>query len=58
MAEEMYQLHKNDMKDFIRSTTHWHRLSAFGLEKDLEYCVSEDVANILPVYKDGALKVL
>lgn len=57
MAEEMYQLHKKDMKDFIRSTTHWHRLSAFGLEKDLEYCVSEDVANILPIYKDGALIV-
>lgn len=57
MAEEMYQLHKKDMKDFIRFTTHWHRLSAFGLEKDLEYCVSEDVANVLPIYKDGALIV-
>ena len=45
------------MKDFIRRTTHWHRLAAFGLEKDLEYCVSEDVANILPVYKNGALTV-
>lgn len=55
MAEDMYQLHKNDLKNFIRCTTHWHRLAAFGLEKDLEYCVSEDVANVLPIYKDGAL---
>ena len=55
MAEDMYNLHKNDMYSFIRKTTHWHRLSAFGLEKDLEFCVTPDVANVLPVYKNGAL---
>ncbi len=55
MAEEMYSLHKNDMYSFIRRTTHWHRLSAFGLEKDLEYCVTPDVANVLPLFKEGAL---
>lgn len=55
MAEEMYNLHKNDIKNFIRKTTHWHRLATYGLEKDLEYCVTPDVANVLPEYKDGAL---
>lgn len=55
MAEQMYQLHKNDMYSFARLTTHWHRLSKFGLEKDLEYCVTPNVANVLPLYKDGSL---
>lgn len=55
MAEEMYLLHRKDMKQFIKRTTHWHRLAQYGLEKDLEYCVTENVANILPVYKNGAL---
>lgn len=50
MAEEMYLLHKADMKFFIRKTTHWHRLSAYGLEKDLEYCVTENGADVLPIY--------
>lgn len=58
MAEEMYNTHSNDMFSFIRRTTHWHRLSAYGLEKDLEYCVSIDVANVLPVYKNGELVLL
>ena len=57
MAEEMYKLHQYDMLSFIRSLTHWHRLEKFGLEKDLEYCVTPDVANILPLYKNGALVV-
>lgn len=55
MAEDMYKLHKQDMFSFIRQTTHWHRLAAYGLESDLEYCVSLDVANILPRYQNGDL---
>lgn len=57
MAEDMYALHKHDMNSFIRKTTHWHRLASYGLEKDLEYCVTPDVANVLPQYRDGALVV-
>ncbi len=57
MAFEMYQLHKHDIKDYIRKTTHWHRLAQYGLEKDMEYCVSIDVANVLPLYKNGALYI-
>lgn len=57
MAENMYQQHKDDMLRFIRNLTHWHRLEKFGLQKDLEYCVTPDVANVLPLYKDGALVV-
>ncbi len=57
MAEDMYRLHQEDMFAFIRKTTHWHRLAAYGLEKDLEYCVTSDIANILPIYRNGALVV-
>lgn len=55
MAEEMYNLHRDDLKQFVRRTTHWHRLAKFGLEKDLEYCVTADVANVLPIYNNGDL---
>ena len=57
MAEEMYQSHKNDMFSFIRKTTHWHRLAKYGLEKDMEFCVTIDGANVLPLYKEGALYI-
>jgi len=57
MAEDLYQLHQNDLYQYIRKTTHWHRLAAFGLEKDLEYCVTADGANVLPIYRNGDLVV-
>ena len=57
MAEDMYLQHKDDLLAYIRKLTHWHRLEKFGLEKDLEYCCTIDVANVLPRYKNGALIV-
>ena len=57
MAADMYNQHKHNMLGFIRQLTHWHRLEKFGLEKDLEYCVTEDVANVLPIFKNGDLVV-
>lgn len=57
MAADMYTLHKNDMFSFIRHTTHWHRLASYGLENDLEYCVTPDKANVLPIYKNGDLVI-
>lgn len=58
MAEQMYLHHKHDMFAFARLTTHWHRLSKFGLDKDLEYCVTNNVADVLPIYKNGSLIAL
>ncbi len=52
-AENMYQLHKNDLKQFIQLTTHWHRLNSYhNVAEDLLFCVSPDVAPVLPKY-DG-----
>lgn len=58
MAEQVYQQHQNDLYEFIQHTTHWHRLAAYGLEKDLQYCISINVANVLPVYANNELRVL
>ena len=57
MASDMYEMHQRDLFSFIRRTTHWHRLASYGLESDLEYCVTPDQANILPYYKDGDLVI-
>jgi len=57
MAETMYNDAKEDLYEFMKSknASHYHRLSRFGLEKDIRYCLSADVANILCLYKEGKL---
>lgn len=56
MAETMYAKHKNKIMEFAPSLTHYHRLvDRFGLIEDIKFCLTEDVANVLPVYADGKL---
>lgn len=57
MAEILYKDAKKDLYDFMRlkNASHYHRLSGYGLEKDIRYCLTQDVADVLPVYKEGKL---
>jgi 2-phosphosulfolactate phosphatase len=57
-AETLYQHSLVDTWGFIQRTTHYHRLAAYGLEKDMQWCISKDVANVLPTYKEGALMLV
>ena len=59
MAEAMYEKGKKDLFAFIKKNdaSHYHRLMNFGLEKDIRYCLTEDQANVLPIYSEGKLIV-
>ncbi len=59
MAASLYNEAKGDLLGFMKqkNASHYHRLSGYGLEKDIEYCLSEDVANVLPFYEDGKLVI-
>lgn len=60
IAEALYNQAKDDLYGFIKNkqASHYLRLSGYGLEKDMQYCFTPDVANVLPVYKDGRLTVV
>ena len=56
MAETIYDKYKNKLIEFAPNLTHYHRLvERFGLIEDIRFCMTEDVANVLPVYIDGKL---
>ena len=56
MAETIYTKQKNNLIEFAPMLTHYHRLvERFGLIEDIRYCLTDDVANVLPIYKEGKL---
>ena len=57
-AETLYETVKDDLWPFIKKTTHYHRLSAYGLEEDMQYCTTIDAANVLPIYQNGELVIV
>jgi 2-phosphosulfolactate phosphatase len=57
LAETMYMDAKEDLYEFMKrkNASHYLRLTKFGLEKDIRYCLEEDVANVLCMYEGGKL---
>ena len=59
IALTLYNNSKNDMYAFMKAhdASHYHRLTNFGLEKDIRHCLTTDLANVLPEYVNGKLVV-
>jgi 2-phosphosulfolactate phosphatase len=59
IAETMYKEARKDLFEFLKNkhASHYLRLSKFGLEKDIRYCLTEDAANVLCVYEGGKLVI-
>lgn len=60
LAENMFYEAGEDRFEFMkkREATHYHRLMRYNLEKDIRYCLTDDGANVLPIYKEDRLVVL
>lgn len=59
LAATLYDTAKDDLYGFMqeKNASHYQRLTGFGLEKDIRYCLTPDLANVLPFYGDGKLTI-
>ena len=57
MALAMYRQAKEDLFGFMKenNASHYMRLSNYGLEKDIKYCLTPDQAPVLPIFKGDRL---
>ncbi|MBC7903952.1 MAG: 2-phosphosulfolactate phosphatase [Gemmatimonadaceae bacterium] len=59
IAESLYNCATPDLYEFMKKqeASHYHRLTNYGLEKDIRYALTPDTANVLPFYEDGKLVI-
>ncbi len=59
IAENLYLSAQTDMYEFMKqnNASHYKRLTGFGLEKDIRYCLQADTCPIVPVYNEGELRI-
>ena len=43
--------------DFLRDSSHYLRLSNYGLQRDLEYCTTPNLHPVIPILKDKKLVI-
>ena len=51
-AKHLYEQSKGNYIEFLTDSSHYRRLSAFGLQHDMEYCATADLHPVVP-YLDG-----
>jgi 2-phosphosulfolactate phosphatase len=54
-AIHLHEQSKGQYLDFLKNSSHYNRLSGYGLIKDLEYCTSTNIHPIVPVLKGDKL---
>jgi 2-phosphosulfolactate phosphatase len=55
-AQHLYNLAKSDMIKFLSTSSHVKRLAKLNIHKDIEFCLTPDQYQVVPVLKDGMLK--
>jgi 2-phosphosulfolactate phosphatase len=59
IAETLYDVAKPDLFEYMKEkeASHYLRLMGYDLENDIRYCLTNDVANVLPFYQEGKLVI-
>lgn len=57
-ALDMYQLGKNDLREYLKKSSHSHRLIKLNIEEDVQFCLKLDVCRTVPVLEGELLIAL
>lgn len=54
-AQDMWNNHKHDLRGFIEHCAQRTRLRNNGVDECIDYCITLDTCNVVPIYKDGKI---
>jgi 2-phosphosulfolactate phosphatase len=54
-ANDLYQIGKHDINEYLKKTSHSERLKKLGIQKDIEFCLQVDLTTAIPVLDGDVL---
>jgi 2-phosphosulfolactate phosphatase len=54
-ANDLFQIGKNDIGQYLSKTSHGERLKKLGIEKDIAFCLQVDIATAIPILQGEKL---
>lgn len=54
-ALDMYQLAKGNLREYLKKSSHSHRLIKLNIEEDVQFCLKLDVCQVIPVLEGEML---
>jgi 2-phosphosulfolactate phosphatase len=55
-AQHLYNEAKDDMVEFLSTSSHVKRLAKLNIHKDIEFCLTPDQYTVVPVLREGEIK--
>ena len=55
LAETAYLAAKDDLRQFISTSSHAKRLARLNIEEDIRFCLQHDIYTVVPGLKDGSI---
>lgn len=56
-ALNVYQSAKQDLNDFLKSSSHRNRLAKLNLNRDIAYCLQTNTMDLVPLFKGNSLSL-
>ncbi|MGI6160809.1 MAG: 2-phosphosulfolactate phosphatase [Christensenellales bacterium] len=56
-CEMLYLKYRDNIREGVKYARHYIRLMELGLNEDIDYCLQEDIINLVPVYSDGLITI-
>jgi 2-phosphosulfolactate phosphatase len=54
-ANDLFQMGKHDINQYLKKTSHGERLKKLGIEKDIEFCLQVDLTTAIPILEGERL---
>lgn len=54
-AKELYKVAKSNMGAFLKDSSHFKRLQNLGIDRDIDFCLQENMYDVVPVLVNGVL---
>ncbi len=55
MAHHLYLQAKDNLREFLKDSSHVRRLKKLNIEKDIAFCLTPDQYDVVPVIRDGVI---
>jgi 2-phosphosulfolactate phosphatase len=58
MAQRLYLQARHDLKEFLKDSSHIKRLQRLNIQKDIDFCLTEDRYDVVPLIRDNTIIVV
>jgi 2-phosphosulfolactate phosphatase len=58
IAQRLYASARNNLKEFLKDSSHIKRLQRLNIQKDIDFCLTEDQYDVVPVIRENRITIV